>query len=101
MRSKGKWAKVGITGRAAYMKAQEELNREMSKVIYSVRRPTHGGAREGSGRKPTGRRGYTIRMKPETMRVLRKIAKPQGVGAWLDGKFGNEKVELRAPERKL
>lgn len=38
----------------------------------------HGGKRKGAGRKPTGRRPYLVRVKPNTMRVIRKTAKAAG-----------------------
>jgi hypothetical protein len=38
----------------------------------------HGGAREGAGRKPTGRRPITLRLKPGVLRTLRAQAKREG-----------------------
>lgn len=48
---------------------------------------THGGKRANSGRKPSGRKAYLIRMKPKTYKALVKAAKPGSVGAWLDKQF--------------
>jgi len=48
----------------------------------------HGGPRKGAGRKPSGRKSYTLRMKPTTMRALKSRAKPKPVGEWLDLEFG-------------
>ncbi len=45
---------------------------------------THGGKRKGAGRKSSGRKAYTIRMKPKTMSALKSAAKPKSVGKWLD-----------------
>jgi hypothetical protein len=49
---------------------------------------THGGKRPGSGRKPSGRKPYLIRMKPKTMKALKAKAKAKAVGEWLDDEFG-------------
>ena len=38
----------------------------------------HGGAREGAGRKPTGRRPITLRLKPAVLRGLRAQARREG-----------------------
>ncbi|HVS50719.1 MAG TPA: hypothetical protein VHD62_00080 [Opitutaceae bacterium] len=38
----------------------------------------HGGAREGAGRKPSGRRPITLRLKPGVLRTLRAQAKREG-----------------------
>ena len=38
----------------------------------------HGGARPGAGRKPTGRRPITLRLKPALLRTLRAQAKREG-----------------------
>lgn len=40
---------------------------------------THGGARKGSGRQPSGRKPYTVRLKPAAMRVLLARAKSKGL----------------------
>lgn len=52
--------------------------------------PTRGGRRPGSGRKPSGRRPYLIRMKPETMRQLKAQAAVHymRVGEYLDRVYG-------------
>ena len=47
----------------------------------------HGGKRKGAGRKPTGRRPYLVRMKPATMAVLTRAAKPKTVGEYLDATY--------------
>lgn len=47
----------------------------------------HGGKRKGAGRKPTGRRPYLVRMKPRTMAVLKRAAKPKTVGEYLDATY--------------
>ncbi len=46
-----------------------------------------GGKRKGAGRKPSGRKPFLVRMKPATMRVLKREAKPNTVGEYLDGKY--------------
>ena len=38
----------------------------------------HGGARPGAGRKPTGRRPITLRLKPAVLRTLRAQARREG-----------------------
>ena len=38
----------------------------------------HGGARTGAGRKPTGRRPITLRLKPALLRALRAQARREG-----------------------
>jgi hypothetical protein len=38
----------------------------------------HGGARAGAGRKPTGRRPITLRLKPGVLRTLRAQARREG-----------------------
>jgi hypothetical protein len=48
---------------------------------------THGGKRKGAGRKATGRRPYLVRMKPTTMKALRRRAKPKTVGEYLDATY--------------
>lgn len=36
---------------------------------------THGGKRNGSGRKPSGKKQITLRLKPETIMRIRETAK--------------------------
>jgi len=43
-----------------------------------VRVVPHGGARPGAGRKPTGRRPITLRLKPAVLRTLRAQARREG-----------------------
>lgn len=38
----------------------------------------HGGARPGAGRKPTGRRPITLRLKPAVLKTLRAQARREG-----------------------
>lgn len=40
---------------------------------------SHGGARANSGRKPSGRKPYQIRLKPEVHARLKRRAKQKGV----------------------
>jgi len=47
----------------------------------------HGGRRKGAGRKATGRRPYLVRMKPGTMRALKRTARPKTVGEYLDATY--------------
>jgi predicted HicB family RNase H-like nuclease len=44
-------------------------------IDYAHPRIGHGGARPGAGRKPSGRRQYTIRLKPEVHACLKKQAR--------------------------
>ena len=44
-------------------------------IDYAHPRIGHGGARAGAGRKPIGRRQYTIRLKPDIHAKLKKRAK--------------------------
>lgn len=41
-------------------------------------RPLWGGARNGAGRKPTGRQPVLLRLTPKTVRSLRAAARQQG-----------------------
>lgn len=50
-------------------------------------RMKHGGKRKGAGRKPTGRRPYLVRMKPRTMAMLKRAAKPKTVGEYMDATY--------------
>ena len=47
----------------------------------------HGGKRKNAGRKLSGRRPYLVRMKPATMAALKRVAKTQTVGAYLDATY--------------
>jgi hypothetical protein len=49
-----------------------DLRRGHARVI------PHGGAREGAGRKPSGRRPITLRLKPAVLRTLRAQARREG-----------------------
>ncbi|MDP3072359.1 MAG: hypothetical protein Q8N18_18855 [Opitutaceae bacterium] len=49
-----------------------DLRRGHARVI------PHGGAREGAGRKPSGRRPITLRLKPALLRTLRAQARREG-----------------------
>lgn len=53
----------------------------------SRKKSEQGGKRKGAGRKPTGRRPYLVRMKPRTMAVLKRAAKPKTVGEYLDATY--------------
>ncbi|NDV61456.1 hypothetical protein G0Q06_03230 [Puniceicoccales bacterium CK1056] len=44
-------------------------------IDWSNTKVGHGGRRPGAGRKPTGRRQYTIRLKPEAHARLKSKAK--------------------------
>lgn len=46
---------------------------------------TRGGYRPGSGRKPSGRKPYLIRMKPKAMKRLKAKAGKLPVGEYLEG----------------
>ena len=48
-----------------------------------------GGARKGAGRKAAGRKPYLVRMKPRTMAVLKRAAKPKTVGEYLDATYAS------------
>ena len=48
---------------------------DLSKVTT---RQFWGGAREGAGRKPSGRQPVLLRLTPKTVRLLRKSARQQG-----------------------
>jgi len=43
-------------------------------IDWSKAKACHGGRRTGAGRKPTHRRQYTIRLKPEAHRLLKAKA---------------------------
>ena len=49
-----------------------DLHRGRARIV------PHGGARTGAGRKPTGRRPVTLRLKPAVLRTLRAQAKREG-----------------------
>lgn len=56
---------------------QEELSTHKTDT-KKMKKRKHGGRREGAGRKPEGRKGYLIRMKPETHGHLKAVAKEAG-----------------------
>lgn len=62
-------------------------------------KPTHGGARKGSGRPASGRKAYTVRLKPAAMRVLLARAKSKGLtlSEYLEGEAGEGEDEATAP----
>ncbi len=49
-----------------------DLHRGRARIV------PHGGARLGAGRKPTGRRPITLRLKPALLRTLRAQARREG-----------------------
>ncbi len=55
----------------------------------------HGGKRKGAGRKPSGRRPFLVRMKPETYVVLQSKAKGRPVGEYLDARYAPEQYIRR------
>lgn len=69
-----------------------------------MKKNTHGGARKGSGRKPTGRKRYEIRMRPETMGEILKIKdseKMKTVGCVIERTYGpHDKIEWIKNEQK-
>jgi predicted HicB family RNase H-like nuclease len=51
---------------------------EIDAFIDWTKTTAHGGKRPGSGRKPSGRKSYQIRMKPEVHRRLKSHARKRG-----------------------
>lgn len=54
-----------------------------------VGNPPWGGKRKRAGRKPTGRKGYLLRMKPSAMRGIKSAARAAGqtVPEYLDATY--------------
>lgn len=58
-----------------FEKLFDEGSDEIDAFIDWKKTTSHGGQRAGSGRKPTGRKSYKIRMKPEIHSRLKRQAK--------------------------
>lgn len=58
-----------------------------------TKKPTHGGARKGSGRRALGKVVMLLRVNPETRKSIQGEAVAAGVtlGAVVDDKFASEK----------
>lgn len=48
-------------------------------VDWSKGKRLHGGKRPGSGRKPSGRKAYTVRLLPQVHERIRRRAHKQGI----------------------
>lgn len=48
-------------------------------VDWSKGKRLHGGKRPGSGRKATGRKAYTVRLRPEVHETIQRKAQKNGV----------------------
>lgn len=62
-----------------FEKLFDEGSDEIDAFIDWKKTTSHGGRRPGSGRKPTGRKSYQIRMKPEIHGRLKRQAKKRGM----------------------
>lgn len=58
-----------------------------TKADWEDARAAWGGCRKNAGRKKTGRKPFLVRMKPRTMKALRRAAKGQSVGEYLDARY--------------
>ena len=59
-----------------YQDNMESLNGEALPALEGAHwRPLHGGARAGAGRKPSGRKPITLRLRPAVARKLRAAAR--------------------------
>lgn len=63
----------------AFEKLFDEGSDEIDAFIDWSKTTTHGGRREGSGRKPSGRKSYQFRMKPEIHERLKRHARKRGM----------------------
>ena len=59
-----------------YQTNMDSLNGEELPALGGAQwRPLHGGARAGAGRKPSGRKPITLRLRPSLARKLRAAAR--------------------------
>lgn len=59
-----------------YQIDMDSLNGEALPALKGAQwRPLHGGTRAGAGRKPSGRKPITLRLRPSVTRKLRAAAK--------------------------
>lgn len=63
----------------AFEKLFEEGSDEIDAFIDWSKTTAHGGRRPGSGRKPSGRKSYQFRMKPEVHERLKRQARKWGM----------------------
>jgi hypothetical protein len=68
----------------------EEGSDDIDAFIDLSKTTAHGGRRPGSGRKPTGKKTYQIRMRPEVHQRLKMLA-------WKRGKSISETMESLVP----
>lgn len=73
------------------------MGRQNQKMTNMKPKSKRGGFRPGSGRKPTGRKPFLIRCKPETMTTLKSIAIQAAlptVGSVLDRDYAPQQTNL-------
>ncbi len=76
---KTKSPKTPVFDAEGYQTNIKDLNETPLPDLSTVKaRPFWGGARNGAGRKPTGRQPVLLRLTPKTVRRLRTAARKQG-----------------------